>query len=460
MSFCSFRFIVTALLFFALFALLSCNKNNLDVPEVIVESNETIPLQAAIKNMEETIKGISFLTKSRNEPIYDMSNVIVLGKSSLVNDTKSGVGIDIPDTLLYVVNFKNSEGFAVLAGDERIRSKVFCITEDGSLQKEDFVFALQFLQNETGVDVVSSSEMEDRFVPALILSSALSNLSSAKDDANGGREGGEEGGEIDYDSDYPFMTEIPEQGGVPMPSPLGPYVLTKWNQSPAPFNMYTPNNAYAGCSAIALAQVVPANRYSNTLTFDGVLCDWDEMEGVHNYMNFQSPTYTGSVSGKEQVGHFIASLGRDYLGLDYGTGIGSVSGLVVGNYLKDAMQQLGYYATLRYHPSTFSTTMKQITYDMLKDGLPVLARGTKANSSSGHVWVIDGYKCVISMFNFGHYFHINWGWGGKRDGYYELGTFNTANGISSHPIYDDPSLLHVGNADHYSWNFAIVEYSY
>ena len=54
------------------------------------------------------------------------------------------------------------------------------------------------------------------------------------------------------------------------------------------------------------------------------------------------------------------------------------------------MLKLGYNATLEYNLFSFSNTLKQKTYDMLREGLPVVARGNPAGSLEGHVWVIDG----------------------------------------------------------------------
>lgn len=282
--------IVTAIL-----SLISCSKNSSEIVfEQESQQNYTIPISAAIDNLEEAIDAISFHTKADERPKYNNSGVIVLGKNNLAINTKGGEGIEIPDTLLYIVNFNDDEGFAVLAADNRIPMPVLCITESGSLQGKDFEEAIQKMQNDTKAEVAGFSEMGESFVPALLLSSVLSKLDENKDGGNrdgeggGGGEGGGEGNEIDYDSDYPFLNpDTPPQGGagVGVPDPLGPYVMTKWGQSEDPFNRYTPNNYPAGCTCIALAQLLLANRYSNTMVFNDVTCDWDDMEGVYNYLN-------------------------------------------------------------------------------------------------------------------------------------------------------------------------------
>ena len=58
----------------------------------------------------------------------------------------------------------------------------------------------------------------------------------------------------------------------------------------------------------------------------------------------------------------------------------------------------------------------------------------------GHAWVIDGVD--------GDMFHINWGWHGDCDGYYNKGVFNTADLMS----YDsmDPGTSQL-SADFYHY---------
>lgn len=370
-------------------------------------------------------------------------------------DTKSKEGITIPDTLSYVVNFVDNEGFAVLAGDRRLSAPVLCITESGSLKEEDFQEAIQLMQTGTKAATTSFFESGDSFVPILILSSSLSKIYGTNDR-------GEDGGDIDYDSDYPFLLEDEEFGGsVCYPEPLGPFVMTKWTQSGDPFDRYTPHHYYAGCTCIALAQLLVANRFSNTMVFNGVTCNWDEMEGVVNYSNYQAPNNNGSSIGKEQVANLIAALGSSYyLNNEYnsnGTHPTPCFLLDWGGRLELAMDRLGYSVNREHCLFNFTNSMKRIAYDLLKQGSPAIVQGWAFSSGSGHTWLIDGYRYTYT----GHFFHINWGWNGHRDGYYNLGVFNSNNGVFSDSIYDDPSLLHSGGvANNYNVDFAIIDYSF
>lgn len=72
--------------------------------------------------------------------------------------------------------------------------------------------------------------------------------------------------------------------------------------------------------------------------------------------------------------------------------------------------------------------------------------------SDGHAWVVDGYKAWEADFytyvvdlstdyyseNYvktvlqNSYLHINWGWGGKNNGYFAEGCFDTKKGNFDH----------------------------
>ena len=57
--------------------------------------------------------------------------------------------------------------------------------------------------------------------------------------------------------------------------------------------------------------------------------------------------------------------------------------------------------------SAYSTEdWEQLVYDELKNKRPVLYDGFPTDGSSGHAFVLDGYK--------DGYFHVNWGWGGDE----------------------------------------------
>ena len=174
--------------------------------------------------------------------------------------------------------------------------------------------------------------------------------------------------------------------------------------------------------------------------------------------------YNGSTDGKEQVAKMVSALGGPYyLDNEYSSGGSNPTPIFLldwGGRLERAMQHLGYTANREHSLFGFSDSMKTKVYNLLRDGLPAIIQAWATSASSGHTWLVDGY-CFVTTINYsGDFFHINWGWFGQRDGYYNLGIFNTENGVISHPIYDSSSLLHTGNSLNFNVDFAIIDYSF
>ena len=454
-------FVVTIITVLGILFGTSCEKKILhETNQVAPTSKSTfIPLQSAIEHLDSFLDAISFRTRSGCSPQYDIASISIISTRNKINTRASGFE-DIPDTLLYLVNFSSGEGFAILAADSRISSPVICLTESGTISQEEFDSALLCFQDNAYKSIDPQyKEMGMRIISSLILSSALSSINSAQKGRGDGGEGGNEDETDEMDDDF-FLPYDPgsSSGGSPQPRSFGPYLKTKWTQTMDPFNRYTPNHYPAGCSCVALAQLLVADKQIDSIVFNGVSCKFDEMETVHDYTNHLS-SYNGSDTAKEQVANFMVALGSsNYLNLEYSSSGSHPNDLLdTGTPLRDAMQQLGYNASKEYGLFSFTNSMKQTTYDLLKEGHPVLAQAS-TSSGDGHVWVIDGYEFIPSMSFTGQYFHINWGWHGERDGYYNMGVFNTINGQFANSTYDNLSQLNMGDNMNFTWDFAIIDY--
>ncbi|WP_103068590.1 C10 family peptidase [Aquimarina sediminis] len=74
-----------------------------------------------------------------------------------------------------------------------------------------------------------------------------------------------------------------------------------------------------------------------------------------------------------------------------------------------------------YNQSDWNTIMKR----ELEAKRPVLYAGRSSlTTSAGHLFALDGYQITDQ----GDYFHINWGWGGRSNGYFYLTEMITHNG--------------------------------
>lgn len=404
-------------IFVALSALMACNKDNASPISVQEEQtvNEVIPLEEAMANLEEFLSSYTNVTKAAKTRSIADAEVFTFGSRTL--KTKAG-GIEIPDTLAYLVNLGNEEGFAVLAANRKLNNSIYCLTEDGRVDQESFAQAFAYLSGQ--LETRSGSEimdMEELFVPTLLTRAMV----------------------MDY---YDQTNQVSTKATTPSGSPTGPILQTKWHQN-TPFNDLL-NGCPAGCVAIACAQIMAYNEHPSVFTADTVTCSWATMKTV-------SPVgdrfASGSEDAREQVAAFLKELGKDdNLKIRYGDdgSWGLADGVVrtLRNYgYKNVDKRIGFVKKDRTKVS-----------ECLAKGYPVFMNGGNSDDFTGHAWVVDG--------EWGNYFHCNWGWRGLWDGYYVKDNFFELSNNSSDIIFDDTDPGTVGStADKFNWCFREVLYT-
>ena len=197
------------------------------------------------------------------------------------------------------------------------------------------------------------------------------------------------------------------------PEEVKPLIKTQWGQG-YPFNLLCPktddgngDNTYklAGCGPVAMAQVVNYHRYP-AMSPDGQYeYDWSLM--------FRSLNPDVQKEGIVAVAKLISDCGVSSF-TEYGDERSSTS----LSYIMGAMKRLFGYSNYMsiYKRSDFSTPKRDSLYRLLifselKAGRPVLYRGTN-KKGEGHLFIIDGCKKGKV--------HVNMGWAGTDNGYYEL----------------------------------------
>ena len=214
----------------------------------------------------------------------------------------------------------------------------------------------------------------------------------------------------------PNATSGEEQGEAVLP-----LLKVNWGQN-APFNELCPNNSPTGCVATSIAQIM---RYYNwpeqgegVIEFENEKIDlssykyaWDKMLDSYTYgLDGQGnpvPEFT------EEQATAVATLMRDCgyaVGMDYGQYESSANTILLTN----AIFKYFKYAPGRfYHRSLYSSkTWIELIRKELKEGRPLNYSGSTAYGS-GHSFVCDG----IDTNNF---VHINWGWDGAYNGYFDI----------------------------------------
>lgn len=192
---------------------------------------------------------------------------------------------------------------------------------------------------------------------------------------------------------------------------VGPLLQSQWDQSGG----YEVNGYLAGCVAVAIGQIMRYYEYPS-------LYNWAAM--AYNY-----PT--------NMTVKLLTEIGTK-VGMKYEPEGSSATTLAACN----AFRQYGYtQARITGH-----STDKVISE--LIGNHPLMMRGTNVGSDDGHAWVCDGFNetrsyetgelMVLDRFSdaripeynmvysnnlnstieLTRYFHMNWGWGGAKDGYF------------------------------------------
>lgn len=196
----------------------------------------------------------------------------------------------------------------------------------------------------------------------------------------------------------------------------------KWNQG-APYNNMCPlydgtNRSVTGCVATAMAQVMMYYQYPkelkttikayNTQTYgiqipeisSGATYDWDNMLPDYSKSDYSSAQADAVAKLMYHCGAAVK--------MNYGPSSGAnVTPIILATYF-------GYDADLMQDLTRTVFTLQQwmtLIDNELKAKRPILYSGQA--SDGGHEFVCDGSDGK-------GLYHINWGWGGYQDGYFDL----------------------------------------
>ena len=219
--------------------------------------------------------------------------------------------------------------------------------------------------------------------------------------------------------------------------PVAEILTTKWNQS-SPYNNYAPSlklyggqKAPAGCVAIAMAQVMNHYQYPASAQFEG----YYYQEGVSDeayqgnvnstyswpyldYYNYYYPEGSNQyvkVSTTPRQGNLIATLCRDCAYAVDMTYTHDGSGAQTYFLPQRFIDYFGYSEVgSHYYQREFYTSEEWHTmiYDEIMRGNPLIYAGYDPRGG-GHAFVADGIDAEGLV-------HINWGWAGSDNGYFDM----------------------------------------
>lgn len=208
-----------------------------------------------------------------------------------------------------------------------------------------------------------------------------------------------------------------------------PLMTTKWNQSPyynadCPYDYAGGGRSVSGCVATAMTQVMKFWNWPATGT------------GIHSYTssccgtlsaNFGSTTYNWSampniVSSPNAAvakitSHVGISINMNYSASSSGAFVISSASPITYCTEHSLKTFFNYAPSLQgvARSSYTESAWKNLLKTELDAGRPVIMAGY--GSGGGHCFVADGYDAS-------DYFHMNWGWGGTSDGYFNINALN------------------------------------
>jgi len=308
------------------------------------------------------------------------------------------------DTLLYVVNYSNNEGWIIISGDKRTQS-ILASSENGKFDVENSNPGVQLWFDDMAENIyaLKHSNKVDTISIDYKLWTNIEKLNSTK---TNGVSKIKKSAIIDngYWEIYNVTSET-------LPSiQVGPLIKTKWGQRDqwatcVPYNKDFTARCRTGCVAVAGAQMmyylhyklgVPTTAYST-----GSCVGWAAGDNYSYGFSFTNP----STTVWDLMGRYSYSSGTDYSAILMG-----YTGYSIGMKY-DALESGAKTQNLVsfFSNNGISSSYKGYNYSeviaQLKVGLPVItsAYATKKTQSflgivyntyydDGHAWIIDGYE--------------------------------------------------------------------
>ncbi len=208
-----------------------------------------------------------------------------------------------------------------------------------------------------------------------------------------------------------------------------------WGQD-SPYNLQCPNGSPVGCVATAAAQCIYHHRYPSK----GVGSHTNE-NNTRQSVNFGQTTYDYSLmfdTYKKSSNISEASL-NEVAKLSYHCGVMSdmkygtdQSGTTMIALRRGLVENMNYdpYCELIYRASHSYDEWQSYLQSELKASRPIIFAGNCNNGTEGHCFIVDG-------INENGLYHVNWGWTGSYNGYYDITVLNPEGVSTGASISDD-----------------------
>lgn len=395
---------------FAATTLFACTQDateGIDSQTVEANAMNELPLQ---RTYEEALaiaqEAADLFDKNGSATRINQSRTITPSNVQLITSNSSTRNASTSDTLMYVFNYDNNAGFAVVSAN-RATEGLIAVTEQGNYiagEEENGGFNLYmdmaktYVENETRASIVGPVEITQ------------------------------------YRTEETIDTLT-----------VGPYLNVRWGQD-WPYNLSCPTisgqRTKAGCVATAIAQIMTYYQHPNSFTVTYAPVVYEQTLGWnyildHKYTedsNDENCTQCSASGSHPLIASLIRQIG-EHVQMEYDV---DASGCDSEMFARSAFQTFGYscgnYQTYSSGVVKSSLMKRQLVY--MRGGI---------SSNEGHAWVIDGYRRITKVIKEyikpkgspvweelssttteTYYNHINWGWDGDSNGYFSVNVFNTA----------------------------------
>lgn len=221
-----------------------------------------------------------------------------------------------------------------------------------------------------------------------------------------------------------------------------PFIESRWSQSTEDeeycYNYYTPNHYVSGCTATAMAQTMRYYQHpltgvdvteSFTIKVDGIehsanLRGGDGTEGAYNWSNMVLvPNYSITETERQAIGALLYDVGVS-IDMSYTAGGSSASLTDVATSLVNTFGYNNSVFGANYDSAWLNITeaqMEKMINSNLDAGFPVMLG--ISGKDGGHAILTDGYGINEMTL----YHHLNLGWAGSSDGWYNMPNIETTN---------------------------------
>lgn len=353
---------------------------------------------------------------------------------------------ELPDTLLYVVNFEDNGGFAVVGADERVLP-IYAVSDSGELNitedsNEALKLVMEGIEEDAAMRIASMNLVESGGFDA-----ANSNVPGTSPRFPNHYYGWESSSTVGS-----WIKRF--QNRVTYSGEYAKYIF-----------MPDGRPTYSGCGAVALEQLLSFYKWPESI--EGYAIDWDRIEREKDV---------------DAVAKILFYLGTDgYLSMEYNVnneGLPQV-GKTLPSRVRTALAKLGYTCDSYIN---FLSNEEYVIEELRKKPLMFQAYAYAPQDTvvhnSGHAWIIDGWKCYkwvtpkdpsddgLISYDYeldpqGYLYHCLWGDNqGDCNGFYYIKAVNGRRGFGGTPdefLGIDPGLADGGRYHQHNTNIVFLK---